>query len=35
MNAKMNAKMNAETLFHRGRKGVGVNAKMNANTTKK
>ena len=39
MNAEMNGKMNAENLFHRGRKGVGVNDKMNdemnANTTKK
>lgn len=39
MNAEMNGKMNAETLSHKGREGVGVNARMNdemnANTTKK
>lgn len=39
MNAEMNGKMNAEILSRKGRKGVGVNDKMNdemnANTTKK
>lgn len=29
MNGKMNARMNAEILSRKGRKGVGVNARMN------